>query len=64
MRPAPTEWWKQIGERCREEADGWTVCSGLSLCEAELLLDWLEANGIAERETSFGAEGATVRWRG
>jgi hypothetical protein len=63
MRPASIEWWKQMGDRCRTEADGWQVCSGLSLSEAEQLLDWLEANGVRERETSFGAEGATVRWR-
>jgi hypothetical protein len=64
MRPAPNDWWKRFAERCRQEADGWQVCSALSLSEAEQLLDWLETNGVCEREMSFGEEGATVRWRG
>jgi hypothetical protein len=63
MRPLEIDWTKRFGERCRREADGWQVCTALSLTEAEELLDWLESSGIGEREMSFGESGAAVRWR-
>ena len=42
---------------------GWQARGGLTLTEAELLLDRLEASGITCREMHCDAEGVTVRWR-
>jgi hypothetical protein len=64
MRSVEVDWCKQFGERYREEAGGWHACTSLTLSEAEQLLDWLEAHGVRERETSLRADGAIVRWRG
>jgi hypothetical protein len=63
MRSAHIDWWKRFHERCRREADGRLVCTGLSLVEAEQLLDWLDSLGVVEREVTLDASGATVRWR-
>ena len=50
--------------RCEPDAEGWYVRAGLSLPQAEELLDWLEANGHAQREVLLDAGGlVTVRWR-
>jgi hypothetical protein len=44
--------------------DGLVTAAGLTLREAEELLDWLEANGYRERELAIGpGEKFTVRWR-
>lgn len=42
---------------------GWRERRGLTLREAEELLDRLEACGVAQREAAVEAEGVTVRWR-
>lgn len=57
--------WVEIIRRHPEaDAEGWQCCPGLSLAEAEQVLDWLEANGVQERELRFEEEqGCTVRWR-
>ncbi len=49
-RPAPVE-------------PDWQVRQGLTLIEAEDLLDRLESAGIGERELLVEAGGFTVRWR-
>ncbi len=64
MHPDESAWWQLFGERGRHEDDGWWVCAGLSLHEAELLLDWLESKGIGHREVAMAGDGVTVRWRG
>ena len=38
-------WWEQWADRCRQDAEGWQVCSGLALHEAEQVLDWLRRIG-------------------
>jgi len=47
------------------EADepGWQKRQGLTLREAEDLLDQLEASGVGQREVRIKADGVTVRWR-
>ncbi len=42
---------------------GWQACTGLTLHEAEQLLDQLEAGGVECREVYLEAGGVTVRWR-
>jgi hypothetical protein len=39
------------------------VRTGLTLWQAEALLDELEAGGVVQREVSVEAGGVTVRWR-
>jgi hypothetical protein len=41
----------------------WQTRQGLTLSEAEDLLDQLEACGVAQREMRIEADGVTVRWR-
>jgi hypothetical protein len=46
------------------DAEGWTRRERLNKSEAERLLDWLEANGYSQRESSLAEDGSfTVRWR-
>lgn len=46
------------------DAEGWERRELLDKCEAERLLDWLEANGYSHREVSLAEDGSfTVRWR-
>jgi hypothetical protein len=48
----------------RHDADGWERRERLNHSEAEMLLDWLEANGYSQREVSQAEDsGFTVRWR-
>jgi hypothetical protein len=42
----------------------WQEVSGLTLWQAEELLDWLEANGVTRREALVTPEGCVVRWQG
>jgi hypothetical protein len=42
---------------------GWQVRGGLTLIQAEELLDHLEASGIKQREVKIEPAGVTVRWR-
>jgi hypothetical protein len=44
-------------------APGWCERRGLTLIEAEDLLDQLEVAGVGEREAQVGPDGVTVRWR-
>ena len=46
-----------------QDEQGWRVCAGLTLREAELLLDWLDQAGCPSREVQIDDEGTTVRWR-
>ncbi|HTU17340.1 MAG TPA: hypothetical protein VMG10_04700 [Gemmataceae bacterium] len=55
---------RPILERRQTDADGWEYCERLNKSEAERLLDWLEANGYAQKVVIFGEDGGfTVRWR-
>jgi hypothetical protein len=46
------------------DAEGWERRERLNKSEAEMLLDWLEANGYSQREVSYAKDsGFTVRWR-
>ena len=45
------------------DEQGWRVCAGMTLCEAEQLLDWLDQVGCPSREVQIDDQGATVRWR-
>jgi hypothetical protein len=50
--------------RPKSDTEGWECRERLNKLEAERLLDWLEANGYAQREVSFIEDhGFTVRWR-
>jgi hypothetical protein len=42
---------------------GWQTRQGLTLSEAENLLDQLEVRGGVQRELRVEADGVTVRWR-
>lgn len=42
---------------------GWRVRTGLTLYEAEQLLDWLDQIGCDEREVQIDDTTTTVRWR-
>jgi hypothetical protein len=42
----------------------WQERTGLTVRQAEELLDWLEANGIMRREVLMRAGGYVVRWQG
>jgi hypothetical protein len=45
------------------EPPGWVRRDGLTLPEAQDLLDWLEAHDIPERELTFHpAHGFSIRW--
>ena len=47
-----------------KDAEGWECSPRLSKSQAERLLDWLEANGYAQREVQCEEDGGfTVRWR-
>jgi hypothetical protein len=50
-------------ESTAPEETAWQERSGLTLREAEDLLDWLEAHGVTQREARVTPEGCTVRWR-
>ena len=45
------------------DEQGWYVCSGMTLREAEELLDWLDHVGCPAREVQIETAGTTVRWR-
>jgi hypothetical protein len=48
-----------------KDAEGWDFCPRLNKSQAEMLLDWLEANGYMQRELRYEEDGSfTVRWRG
>jgi hypothetical protein len=42
---------------------GWNAFAGLSLSEAEELLDLLESHGISSRLVQVDTAGITVRWQ-
>jgi hypothetical protein len=46
-----------------QQSAAWRECHGLTLHEAEHLLDWLEAHGVARREVVLAEGGVTVRWQ-
>jgi hypothetical protein len=51
-------------ESSPSDADGWERRERLDKSEAEKLLDWLEANGYAQREVEIREDGGfMVRWR-
>ena len=58
------EWSQQMAARSGQDAEGWHCCDGLNKTDAERLLDWLEAHGVAQREVNYlDEQGFTVRWR-
>jgi hypothetical protein len=64
MSPTPKDWSRQIAERSETDAEGWNCCACRDKMEAEMLLDWLEANGFTQREVSYVEDqGFLVRWR-
>ncbi|HEY7310333.1 MAG TPA: hypothetical protein VH643_13295 [Gemmataceae bacterium] len=55
---------QQMVERSETDAEGWNCCACQGKTEAEMLLDWLEANGYTQREVSYAEDqGFRVRWR-
>ena len=53
-----------LPEPFQPDAEGWDRRERLNKREAELLLDWLEANGFTQRELSYADDGGfTVRWK-
>jgi hypothetical protein len=63
MDSEPTNASGLITRAWQEDPEGWCRCSGLTERQAENLLDWLEAHGLAPREVSYGeGQGFTVRW--
>ena len=64
MPPTREDGPRKILERSEMDAEGWDCCMGLDKTQAEMLLDWLEAHGYAQREVAYVEEkGFTVRWR-
>jgi hypothetical protein len=50
--------------RSEDDGQGWECCPRLTKSQAEMLLDWLEANGYRHREVCYEKDGGfTVRWR-
>jgi hypothetical protein len=45
------------------EHPDWTCCHGLTLVEAEDLLDWVAAQGFDHSELELDEEGFVVRFR-
>ena len=56
-RPTPGPTGPQVDEQ------GWYFREGMTLREAEELLDWLDQIHCPTREVRVGAVGTTVRWR-
>jgi hypothetical protein len=57
-------WIEKVRHGVEADADGWSRVRGLNLPEAQHLLDWLDNQGIADRDLAFEpAEGFAVRWR-
>jgi hypothetical protein len=64
MGPTRKDWPRQIVENSETDAEGWNCCVCRDKTEAEMLLDWLEANGYAQREVAYAEDqGFTVRWK-
>jgi hypothetical protein len=64
MSPAHKDWPRRIVEHSEIDAEGWNCCACRDKTEAEMLLDWLEANGYTQREVSYAEDqGFLVRWR-
>jgi hypothetical protein len=64
MRTTRKDRSRPILERSETDAEGWDCCASLDKAEAEMLLDWLEVHGFAQREVVYvEEEGFTVRWR-
>jgi hypothetical protein len=56
-------WIQRVRQRIEPDADGWVRVRGLSLPDAQDLLDWLDLQAVAGRDLFFEpAEGFTVRW--
>jgi hypothetical protein len=54
---------KQVRPDVESDPEGWASASGLTIREAEELLDWLEANGFKQREVVYTPDSKlTVRW--
>jgi hypothetical protein len=47
---------QQMVERSETDAEGWNCCAYRDKPEAEMLLDWLEANGYTQREVSYAED--------
>jgi hypothetical protein len=45
------------------QPEGWRALGGLTIAQAEQLLDWLEAHGVVGIDVSFAQSGVTVRWK-
>jgi hypothetical protein len=57
-------WIEKVRRRTEREPDGWLRVAGLTLTEAEQVLDWLDNQNCLQHELTFHAtEGCTVRWR-
>jgi len=57
-------WIDKVKQGAEPDEDGWMRVRGLSLTEAQQLLDWLENCEVTDRELSFDpATGFSVRWR-
>jgi hypothetical protein len=64
VKSGSDNWIEKVRQGTEPDADGWVRVRGLSLPDAQLLLDWLENQGIDNRDLAFEpAEGFTVRWR-
>ena len=64
MKSRGDRWIEKVRQCTETDADGWVRVRGLSLTDAQHLLDWLENQGIAGSDLTFEpSEGFTVRWR-
>lgn len=62
--PWSNPWHDKLEHNLEETADGWVRLPGLNLNEAENLMDWLEIQGIENREIDLDEFGTfVVRWR-
>jgi hypothetical protein len=63
MTSTPPAWLAPQAPGGEPDAPDWRTCAGLTLIQAEELLDWLDGLGCKEREVAVAADGVTVRWR-
>jgi hypothetical protein len=64
MSSTPPSWLDQQASPDQPEGPQWHACVGLTLRQAEELLDWLDACGYEHSEVAIDPkQGVSLRWR-